>query len=174
MQKLLIFSYLLAIVVANLSVTHFGKWALPFTAFLLIPFDLVARDVLHEEWKDNSKVKMYLKLFLLILSGGILSYLINQDSAKIALASCVTFLSVGIINTSIFQMLIKKKILFRMNLSNGVSAIIDSLLFPAVAFGIFEWRLFLSQSGAKIVGGLIFAYVFVKRMENGNRCDKKN
>jgi uncharacterized PurR-regulated membrane protein YhhQ (DUF165 family) len=159
----LISSYLLAIVVANLSVTHFGEWALPFTAFLLIPFDLVARDVLHERWLVKNKFNMYASLFGLVLCGGIISFIINRESQQIAIASSITFLAVGAINTTFYQLLIKVKRIHRMNISNTVSSFADSLLFPLIAFNIIDLNLFLSQSSSKIIGGVFWAWIFVGR-----------
>ena len=162
----IVFLYLAAIVIANLSVTHFGKWALPFTAFILIPFDLVARDVLHERWASNSILGLYYRLGALICGGALLSFLINQDAKNVAIASCVTFFAVGLVNTLVYQALRSHVTrIARMNISNAVAAFVDSALFPLIALGIFEYQLFFSQSGSKIVGGIVWAYIFVKGIE---------
>ena len=51
--------YLVAIVLANLSVAAFGPSVVVFNAFLFIGLDLTARDQLHEAWRnDNLLPKM--------------------------------------------------------------------------------------------------------------------
>ena len=39
---------------ANLSVAYFGPVSTPINAFLLIAFDLVSRDSLHERWNHKN------------------------------------------------------------------------------------------------------------------------
>lgn len=56
-DMLLIWLYFMAISVANGLVTHFGQDALPFTAFFLIPFDLVVRDLLQDRWQFAHAVR---------------------------------------------------------------------------------------------------------------------
>lgn len=160
----LISSYLGAIVAANLLVTHFGKWALPFTAFVLIPFDLVARDLLHEKWSKASEFGLYSRMYVLICSGALLSYLINQNSQRIAIASCVTFGIVGLVNTMIYQYMAGQARFKKMNVSNCFAAIVDSTLFPLIAFSIFDPKLFIFQSLSKTIGGVIWAYIFLRRI----------
>ena len=46
--------YLVAIVLANLSVATFGPTVVIINAFLFIGLDLTARDQLHEAWRGNN------------------------------------------------------------------------------------------------------------------------
>lgn len=48
--------YLVAIVLANLSVAQFGPSVTILNAFLFIGLDLTARDKLHEVWRGNRLV----------------------------------------------------------------------------------------------------------------------
>ena len=70
MIRSMIALYLLAVVIANLVVAHYGQPALPFTAFLLVPLDLVTRDVLHHEWKHD---RLWPKMTALIAAGSLLA-----------------------------------------------------------------------------------------------------
>jgi hypothetical protein len=71
---LLTFAYLTAVVLANLSSAHFGPSASIINAFLFIGLTLSTRDRLHDQWGHHLKRNMG----LLIVTGGLLSYLINQ------------------------------------------------------------------------------------------------
>jgi hypothetical protein len=51
MSRLLVLAYLVAIVAANWSVSHWGPRAAVYNAFILIGLDLVARDRLHDAWR---------------------------------------------------------------------------------------------------------------------------
>ena len=50
MSALLTALYLAAIVLANLSVAHFGPASTPYNAFLFIGLNLATRDRLHDLW----------------------------------------------------------------------------------------------------------------------------
>lgn len=158
MNKILVFSYLAAIVAANFIIHHFGPKALPLTAFFLIPFDLVARDFLHERWKKYLKIKM----FLLIGTGSLLSYALNAEVKNIAYASIVAFGSSGIINTFIFELMRSFKRQIRMNVSNFFAAINDSILFQYVAFGTISNQIAIEQTSLKFLGGILWIYLITK------------
>jgi uncharacterized PurR-regulated membrane protein YhhQ (DUF165 family) len=74
----------------------------------------------------------------------------------ICVASVVAFASALIIDTVIYQRLFKKSKTIKMNGSNIGSALIDSILFPTIAFGIFMPWIILGQFLAKILGGVIW------------------
>lgn len=158
MNKILTCSYLFAIIIANFTIHKFGPKALPITAFFLIPFDLVARDFLHERWKKHLKLKM----FLLIGSGSILSFLLNYEVKNIALASIIAFGSSGIINTALFELLKAFKRSYRMNTSNLFAAINDSILFQWIAFGSISKQIAIEQTTLKFIGGVFWIYIITK------------
>ena len=78
--------YLVAIVAANLTVAMWGPSMTIVNAFLWIGLDLTSRDKLHDAWHGNGLVW---KMGALIAAGSVLSWLLNQNAAQIALASFV-------------------------------------------------------------------------------------
>jgi uncharacterized PurR-regulated membrane protein YhhQ (DUF165 family) len=48
----------------------------------------------------------------------------------------------------------------RVNGSNIPSALVDSLIFPTLAFGSFLWPIVLGQFGAKTLGGFLWSLLF--------------
>lgn len=158
---LLVVLYLGAIVTANLVVAHYGQAALPFTAFLLIPFDLVTRDILHERWQKGPG--LWVKMTVLIGSGSVIAWALNADAARVALASFIAFQAANWTNAVAFHKLHGKVSRYaRMNGSNLLAAAMDSIVFPVVAFWpVVSWQLAVAQWASKFVGGLIFSGIFV-------------
>lgn len=149
--------YLAAIITANLTVAAFGPGVSILNAFLLIGFDLTARDALHERWHRRG---LWWKMALLVGSGSILSYVLNRDAGPIALASFVAFAVAGVVDLIIYSMLRKRVGMFgRMNGSNVFSAAADSIVFPTLAFGGFLPWVTLGQWLAKVAGGFLWAVV---------------
>ena len=48
----------------------------------------------------------------------------------------------------------------RINGSNVPSAMVDSLVFPTLAFGAFLWPIVLGQFVAKVLGGFVWSLIF--------------
>lgn len=154
---ILITLYLVAIVAANLLVAQFGPAITIFNAFVFIGLDLSTRDSLHERWQGRS---LWLKMALLIGAGSILSALLNWQAAPIALASFVAFAAAGIADTAVYLMLGDKSRLVKMNGSNAVSAAVDSVIFPAIAFGLpLLIPIMAGQFVAKVVGGFVWSLI---------------
>lgn len=152
--------YLGAIIIANLTVTQFGPSIAVINAFLFIGLDLTARDRLHEEWRGK---RLWLKMAALIGAGSLLSWLLNRDAGQIALASFVAFAGAGFADTLVYQLLGKKARLVRVNGSNVVSAAVDSILFPALAFGFpLLWPIMLGQFVAKTTGGALWSWPLMR------------
>lgn len=159
---MLVVFYLLAIVAANLSVAFFGPISTPINAFLLIGFDLVTRDALHEKWRGKN---LWLKMLLLIGAGGILSWLINQGAGRVAIASFIAFALAGISDTIIYQLLYRYTKILKVNGSNIVSAAVDSIAFPTIAFGAFiPWVVF-GQLAAKVIGGYLWSLIIFRKVK---------
>lgn len=154
-QYWLIGGYLTAIVIANLLVTRFGTIAVLPVGFLFVGLDITGRDFLHETWTKNR----WLKMALLIAAGSVLSWLINRDSEKIAIASFLAFAGAGIVDTLTYTLLQKYKFLIRVNGSNLFSSLTDSALFLTLAFGAFMPFLILSQFAVKVAGGFVWSLV---------------
>jgi hypothetical protein len=148
--------YLGAAVLANLLVTWFGPGAAIWVAFSLIGLDLTSRDKLHDAWRND---KLWLKMTLLIGTGSLLSWFLNRNAGPIAMASFVAFGAAGIADTLVYHILKEKAYLVRINGSNVVSAMVDSLVFPTLAFGSIMPLIILGQFAAKVAGGAIWSLI---------------
>lgn len=156
MQILLIALYLVAIVAANLTVATFGPNTTIINAFLFIGLDLTTRDRLHELWHGRGLIW---KMGALIAVGSIISYLLNANAGQIALASFLAFALAAIADTIVYSLLHSVKWLWRSNGSNLVSAAVDSLIFPSIAFGAILPLVILGQFVAKVAGGFFWSLV---------------
>lgn len=148
--------YLAAIVLANLSSTYFGPQASIVNAFLFIGLDLTARDRLHDAWGGRG---LLWKMGALIATGSLLSWIININAAQIAVASMIAFALAAIADTTVYHLLKNKAYLVKINGSNVVSAAVDSMVFPTIAFGGFLPLITLGQFLAKVFGGAVWAYI---------------
>jgi|TARA_S200002703_G_scaffold2877_1_gene4340 uncharacterized PurR-regulated membrane protein YhhQ (DUF165 family) len=148
--------YLVAIVAANLTVNHFGPSASIFIAFLFIGLDLSIRDQLHDSWQND---KLIIKMLALIVSGSVITILLNLEAMQIAVASATAFGVAAIGDAVVYHYLRKRIFLVRANGSNVAGAGLDSLIFPTIAFGgLMPW-IVLGQFVAKILGGLLFSLI---------------
>lgn len=151
--------YLAAIVAANLTLTWLkdtplGKSATVLIAFLFIGLDLTSRDVLHEAWRGRALVW---KMGALIVAGSALSWALNHGAGQIALASFVAFASAGVSDSVVYGLLGRRARLLRVNGSNVVSAAVDSLVFPTLAFGQLLPLVIAGQFAAKVLGGGVWS-----------------
>lgn len=154
--------YLAAIVLANFSVLWFGPVSTPINAFLLIGLDLTMRDSLHDYWRGKS---LWLKMFILILSGSAITFIINQNAMQIAIASSIAFCAAGLADALLYTILFRKRFLVRSNGSNVAGALTDSILFPTLAFGqLLPW-IILGQFVAKVFGGFIWSLILNTRQK---------
>lgn len=149
--------YLGAIVIANITISALGPaigpWASIVTAFLFIGLDLTSRDKLHELWHGN---KFALKMGLLVLTGSALSFFLYRNSRDIAIASFLAFASANIVDTLVYQKLLNKPKFLKINSSNMASALVDSVVFPTIAFGGIMPIITIGQFLAKLLGGLLW------------------
>lgn len=144
--------YCAAMIGANASVAYFGPWVSPINSFFLIGLDLALRDWLHFRLKP-------VQMALLITLGGALTYWLNAAPAQIAIASAVSFVAAACVDWSVFSALWRRPWLVRSNASNTAGAIVDSLLFPTIAFGAFMPHIVLMQVLAKVGGGFLWSMV---------------
>jgi hypothetical protein len=138
-----------------------GPSGLLITGFFLIPFDLVARDALHERWKRGR----FLKMASLILGGSLLAWITNPATIDISRASAFSFLLAGSIDWSAYSLFKNHSRMIRMNVSNLASSIADSIFFQIIAFGTFSLALSASQSMIKIVGAFLWTLLLVKVLD---------
>ena len=147
--------YLAAIVAANLSVAALGPAVSVINAFLFIALDLSSRDRLHEVWHGQGLVW---KMGGLIVAGSVLSWALNRSAGAIALASLAAFAASATVDALVYHLLRRRSWLFRANGSNVLSAAIDSLVFPILAFGWPPlWAIVIGQFIAKTIGGALWA-----------------
>lgn len=147
---MIILIWLSAIVAANLSIGHFGPSSSIVNAFLIIGLSLTTRDYLHKKWEGKN---IALRMGLLISAGGIISWLTQPAAGKIALASVIAFAVSEAIDAVIFH---RTK---SVNRSNAVSGLVDSVIFPVIAFGGFPILIILGQWIAKTFGGAAWHWI---------------
>ena len=153
MENRLIFSavYIASIAVANLIVQRFGVWTIPLNAFFLIGLDLTLRNVLSFRTKPW-------QMGLLIVVAGLVTYLLNQAAGRIAAASSISFVCASIADWTTFAM--SRSGWIRRNAKGSVAgSIVDSLLFPTLAFGSFSLPVVAAQIVAKTAGAIVWSFV---------------
>lgn len=154
MLILAIVIYAAAMTLANLSVAAFGPAISPVNAFVLIGLDLALRDWLHVRLKAW-------QMLALIVAAGALTYLLNPAAGKIAVASSAAFTAAALVDWATFTRL-RGSWLFRANGSNLAGAAVDSLIFPALAFGALMPHIVALQFVAKVAGGALWAWVLAR------------
>lgn len=157
---LYVLMYLFAIVAANLTVAMWGPSMTIVNAFLFIGLDLTARDKLHDAWNGRM---LWPKMAGLIAVGSLLSWAINRDAGQIAVASFVAFALAGAVDAGAYHLLRHRAWWQRVNGSNVLSAAVDSLVFPTLAFGAFLPLIVLGQFAAKVAGGAMWSLVLGSR-----------
>ncbi len=146
--------YLAAIVAANLLVAQFGPSATVVNAFLFVGLDLTTRDRLHDAWHGDG---LLWKMAALIAAGSALSWLVNRDAGQIALASFVAFAAAATVDALAYHLLRNRAWWQRANGSNILSAAVDSVVFPTLAFGALLPVIVLGQFVAKVAGGALWS-----------------
>ncbi|WP_328703573.1 VUT family protein [Schauerella aestuarii] len=152
--SLAIACYAGAMILANLLVVQFGPMVTPINSFFLIGLDLVLRDWLHV------KVRPW-QMGALIAFAGLLSWILNPAAQFIAIASAVSFAVAALVDWIVF-MNVKGSWFKRSMKSNVAGAALDSMLFPAIAFGAFMPLVIVGQFAAKVAGGALWAYLISK------------
>lgn len=159
-SALVIGLYISAIVTANALITHYGQIALPFVAFALIPFDLIARDLMQDRWQGGTN--LYVRMLFLIVSGALISFVSGTGSLRVNLASCSAFLVAGAIDALTYQRMIKYGRILRINGATLTAAITDSILFVVIAFSAVNWKLIWLQIGMKVAGGFVWSLLLYR------------
>ena len=148
-------TYAAAMTLANLSIAHFGPWVSPINAFVLIGFDLALRDWLHV------RLRVW-QMGALIVATGVLTFTLNPAAGMIAVASSAAFTAAALIDWVTFTRL-RGSWLYRANGSNIAGAVVDSLLFPTIAFGVLMPQIVALQFLAKVTGGAIWAWLISRK-----------
>jgi len=153
--------YLAAVVAANLVVTWLGPEASVATAFLFIGLNITARDRLHDAWRGSG---LRWKMAALIAGGAGISYAMNQAAAQVALASFAAFALSESADALVYDRLRDSRWAVRVNGSNVVSAAVDSVVFPTLAFGALMPFIVAGQFCAKVFGGAMWSWVLRPRV----------
>lgn len=166
MQVVKISIYLLAFIFANFIVLWFGANGLIFTALFLIPFDFVMRCLFHEQWKG---IELILKLGTLVVIASLITYLINKESLNIAYGSAFGFISAQIFAGIFYQLFIKKTYFVKVNGSDAVGILVDSIVFQLIAFELINPTITISQFLLKITGGFFWYWVIFEKLKLQNK-----
>jgi len=156
---IIIFAYLITMVLGNLFVKHFGAYGLFFTSFVFIPYDFMVRCLLHENWKGK---RLFIRLFSLISVAAIITYLFNKNALNIALASVTAFAVSSLCASLFYQLFIKSKYFIKVNGSDLIGIIIDSILFQTIAFSIINPFVISGQILVKFIGGILWYVLLFK------------
>lgn len=145
--------YLAAIVAANVTIYYLGpSWSVV-TAFVFIGFNITSRDRLHDAWHND---RLALKMMALILVGAALSAMFG--AGRIAAASAIAFAASESADAIAYHLMARRGRMIRVNGSNVVSAGVDSIMFPLLAFG---WppllAVMVGQFLAKVFGGYLWS-----------------
>jgi uncharacterized PurR-regulated membrane protein YhhQ (DUF165 family) len=167
-----VFLYLGAAVLANVVISITGPiwWVVALVSAGMVGFDLTSRDKLHEYWHHKN---LWVKMGALIFSGSLLSFLVSilssgaissSASLRVSTASFVAFAVAGIADALVYHLLFARAPLVKVNTSNVVSAVLDSLIFPTIAFGWPPPLLIVGiQFFSKVAGGFAWAYLLYRK-----------
>lgn len=156
----LIGMYLGAVVIANVGFATWGMASEPWISMMLIGFDLTSRDYLHQAWHGQGLAwKMgglilagsALSALLGLVTGGLFTTVIDGGVMLVSVASAASFLAAATVDALTYSVLGQRWL--RINGSNAASAVVDSFVFPAVAFGAFDLGFGLYFAAVKFIGG---------------------
>lgn len=151
---ILITLYASAIIAANLLVAQFGPSITPINAFFLIGLDLALRNYLQMKMTK-------LQMAAMIVGTGCLSYLVNPATGQIAIASGVAFTLAALADWATFNTVTGQWM--KRNLAgNSAGALVDSIVFPTIAFGSLMPAIVIAQFFAKVAGGTVWGYFLIK------------
>ena len=148
-------AYAGAMVLANLSISTFGPKMAPINGFILIGLDLALRDWLHVRLKTW-------QMLALIAVTGCITLALDPAAAHIALASATAFTAAAFADWLTFARLHRQRWAVRSNLSNVAGAAVDSLVFPAMAFGGLQADIVITMFLAKVGGGLVWSMLLAR------------
>lgn len=155
MKSLVCFAYLCAMTLANVLVAGLGPWVIPLNSFVLIGFDLSARDWLQVRLTTG-------EMLGLIAAGAVLTLVAAPDAGRIALASAGSFAASSLVDWAAFSRSPFASWKGRARWSNLWGAAADSVFFPLLAFGGVSPWLFAAQFCAKALGSLAWVEVLSK------------
>ena len=158
----LAFLYIMAVAIASGVVSAYGPAALPYTALFLIGLDLTTRDFLHEYLTDRA-VRPLLFMMLIITAGGMVNLATATGGRQIVVASTAAFLLGGYVDMLVYHWLSSQTVAVRVLGSNLASALVDSTVFPLLAFSMLSMPLLAQQTALKVIGGAVWLLILRKR-----------
>lgn len=148
--------YITGLVVANLLVGRFGPAITPVLGFLFVGLDLSLRDWLHV------RIRPW-QMGLLILAAGAITFSLDRSATRIAAASSISFAAAALADWGVFARTrgawLRKSIW-----SNAAGDLVDSALFPCLAFGAFLPLIILGQFAAKFAGSTVWS-LLINRLQ---------
>lgn len=153
---MIIVFYVLTVVLANFTTLWLGPNMTIVNAFFLIGLNLVLRDILHYRLTT-------VQMFGLVGLTGIISYALSPDVGRIAIASLAAFFFSTIADWLVFAKTTGSWF-SRSNKSNTAGAVVDSLVFPTIAFGSLMPAIVIGQFAAKTFGGFVWSVMLKKPM----------
>lgn len=161
-MKIIMLLFLAALVAANLIVNHFGSYGLLFSSALLIPFDFVCRCIIHERYKGT---RLLAVLSALTIAASILTYIVNTQAKSVAIASVCGFIAAQLAAGIFYQCFKSKSYFVKVNGSDLVAIVFDSLLFQFIAFGTIIPTITAGQVCIKLAGGLVWYFLIFKKLK---------
>jgi len=146
--------YASSIILANYLVSLFGPSITPINAFVFIGLDLALRNFLNlqmNKWQMGA----------MIFGTGLISYALNDTMQIIAIASAVSFTLASLVDWLVFNK-IKGAWFKRASISNTAGALVDSIAFPTIAFGVLMPEIVILQFLAKTFGGMMWSFMLKK------------
>lgn len=145
----LVFLYLGILMLANILVWLFGQPVLVITASLLVPFDFAIRTVLQERWDDSY---LWIRLFSLMVVGGLLTVLVFPAAHHVAMASVTAFIASSLAGAVMYRLIWSRDRQWSARAGSlAVMASMDSIVFPLLAFDHVTILLMIFQASIKWV-----------------------
>ena len=145
--------YILSIVCANVTLYYqvFGPWTIYINSFLYIGMDFTVRDTFSRAWGHS--IQGTAKIGGLILLGGLITFVGTYGATlSIVVGSVVAFVAANVADTIAYGVLPKHKGVG----SNMIASVVDSWVFPLLAFGIVTPTRFVALVLAKFLGSLFW------------------
>lgn len=158
--RLLVVSYLIILVCANLAVYVTGQVALLLTGLILVPFDFAIRVRLQEAWTGPG---LWGRLLALMVAGGLLTVLALPDAHQVALASVAAFAAGSLLGAWTYAAVLHWRSSWARICSLAAMAAIDSVVFPLLAFESVSGWLMAGQFIMKWTASLGFLTVLSSR-----------
>lgn len=151
-ESLLVAVYILAVAATTAISGALGPLASVLDSLPGIGLVIVIRGLLQDHWK----VHTWFWMGVLILMGTLASLSVNATHPRVALASGTAFVFANITAGLLYPR--------NRRLSIVAFAVVDSFIFPALAFGTFMWWVVGGQIVAKIAGAIIWSLILLKRL----------